>query len=146
MNPTGPVTVREALGVLRRWHARVLAGATGIERPVSWCTAMRARLPAFDHLQNGEVALLSLSMLRALRSRVATLTLPGVVRQLAETHIAAIALGDLRDEVPLAPEDARGLEEACALADQLGVPVIALATAALGEVEHELISYLIARR
>ena len=146
MNPTGPVTVREALGVLRRWQAQVLAGASGLERAVSWCTAMRARLPAFEHLQNGEIALLSLSMLRALRSRVATLTLPGVVSQLAEMRVAAIALGDLRDEVALAPEDVRGLEEARDLADQLGLPLIALATAALGEIEHELISYLIARR
>src|SRR5262249_60218332 len=97
MNLTGPVTVREALGVLRRWQARVLAGAAGLERPVSWCTAMRARLPAFDHLQNGEIALLSLSMLRALGSRVAPLTLPGLVRPLARTRVRAIGPGALRD-------------------------------------------------
>lgn len=140
------MTVREALGVLRRWQARVLGGEAGLDLPVTWSTAMRARLPAFDHLQTGEVALLSLSMLRALRARVTTLTLPAVVRQLAETRVAAIAVGDVRDDAPLAPEDARGLEEARAIADELGLPLVALATSQLGEVEHELISYLVARR
>ncbi len=146
MDRAGPVTVREALGVLRRWQARVLGGEAGLDLAVTWCTAMRARLPAFDHLQTGEVALLSLSMLRSLRARVTTLTLPAVVRQLAEMRVAAIAVGDVRDDTPLAPDDARGLDEARSIAGELGLPLIALATSQLGEVEHELISYLVARR
>ena len=94
------MTVREALGVLRRWQARPLAGAAGLDRSVMWCTAMRARLPAFDHLQTGEFALVSLEMVRALRARVMSLSLPGIVRQLADLHVAAIGIADLRDDAP----------------------------------------------
>lgn len=147
MHPGGPVTVREALGVLRRWQARTLAGAAGLDRSVMWCTAMRARLPAFDHLQTGEFALVSLEMVRALRARVMSLSLPGIVRQLADLHVAAIGIADLRDDdAPLSPDEARNLAAARALADERGVPLIALAANNLGEVEHELIAYLIARR
>jgi sugar diacid utilization regulator len=146
MHPGGPVTVREALGVLRRWQARTLAGAAGLDRSVMWCTAMRARLPAFDHLQTGEFSLVSMEMVRALRARVMSLSLPGVVRQLADLHVAAIGIADLRDDVPLSPDEARNLAAARALADDRGVPLIALAANNLGEIEHELIAYLIARR
>ncbi len=146
MHPGGPVTVREALGVLRRWQAHPLAGEGGLDRSVMWCTAMRARLPAFDHLQTGEFALVSLEMVRALRARVMSLSLPSIVRQLADLHVAAIGIADLRDTLLLAPDDARGLAAARTLADQRDVPLIALAANNLGEVEHELIAYLIARR
>jgi purine catabolism regulator len=146
LHPGEPVTVREALGVLRRWQARLLAGAAGLDRTVTWCTAMRPRLPAFDHLQPGEFALVSLAMLRALRPRSTSLSLHSVVRQLADLHVAAVGVADLRDDAPLPPDDAQELDAARALADELGLPLVGLAADTLGDVEHELISYLVARR
>ena len=61
MNAAGPVTVREVMTVLRRWQVRLLAGEAGISRLVTWASTMRARLPAFEGLQGGEIAMLALA-------------------------------------------------------------------------------------
>ena len=143
---SGPVTVGELLDVLRRWRARLLAGAAGLERPVNWVTTMRARLPAFEGLQRGELALISLPVLRALRAQLVTLTLSGIVAQLADQGVAAIALGGLPADVPLPRDEASALDQARALADERAVPLIALPGTYLGEVEQALMLHLMARR
>lgn len=146
MSGSGPVTVGELLGVLRRWQARLLAGAGGLERPVNWVTTMRARLPAFEGLQRGELALISLPVLRALRAQLVSLSLPGAVAQLADQGVAAIAFGGLPEDVPLPRDEAPMLEEARALAEERAVPLIALPGTYLGEVEQALMLHLMARR
>lgn len=146
MSGSGPVTVRELLDVLRRWQARLLAGAGGLERPVNWVTTMRARLPAFEGVQRGELALISLPVLRALRAQLVSLSLPGLVAQLADQGVAAIALGGLPADLPLPRDEAPALEDARALADERAVPLIALPGTYLGEVEQALMLHLMARR
>ncbi len=146
MSGSGPVTVGELLDVLRRWHARLLAGAAGLERPVNWVTTMRARLPAFEGLQRRELALISLPVLRALRAQLVSLSLPAIVAQLADQGVAAIALGSLPEDIPLPRDEASALEEARALADERAVPLIALPGTYLGEVEQALMLHLMARR
>ena len=146
MSGSGPVTAGELLDVLRRWHARLLAGAAGLERPVNWVTTMRARLPAFEGLQRGELALISLPVLRALRAQLVSLSLPGIVAQLADQGVAAIALGGLPEDLPLPRDEIPALDEARALADERAVPLIALPGTYLGEVEQALMLHLMARR
>jgi hypothetical protein len=146
MNGNGPLTVREALELLQRWHARLLAGASGLDRPVNWVTTMRARLPAFEGLQRGELALISLAVLRALRAQLVSLSLAAAVSQLADQGVAAIVIGGLPEGPPLARDEAPALEEACALADELGIALIALPSTYLGDIEQTLILHLMARR
>ncbi|HEV2461434.1 MAG TPA: helix-turn-helix domain-containing protein [Ktedonobacterales bacterium] len=146
MSASGPVTVRELLGVLRRWQVRVLAGEANLDQPVTWASAMRARLPAFEGFHGGELALISLPVLRSLRSQVVALSLPGAVRQLAEMGVAAVALGGLPEGQALPPDEAGALDEAKALAGHLGLPLLALPATYLGEVEHDVIAHLMARR
>src|SRR5690348_4818161 len=110
---------------------------------------MRARLPAFEGFSGGELALLALPVLRALRSQVDSLTLPGVVQQLGAIGVAAILVGGVPEDtadLTLSPADAAALEEASARADELGVPLLAVPVTALTEVEHDIVSHLIARR
>ena len=146
MSGSGPVTVRELLDVLRRWQARPLAGAAGLDRSVTWVATMRARLPAFEGLQRGELALISLPVLRVLRAQLVSLTLPAAVAQLADQGVAAIALGGLPEDVSLPRDEVLALDEARALADERALPLIALPGTYLGEVEQALILHLMARR
>lgn len=151
MSASGPVTVRELLAVLRRWQVRVLAGEAGLNHPVSWASTMRARLPAFESFTGGELALLALPVLRALRSQVDSLTLPGVIQQLGAIGVAAILVGGVPGDgdgadPALTPADAAALREASARADDLGVPLLAVPITMLTEVEHDIVTHLIARR
>lgn len=89
------VTAREVLALLERRGARLLAGESGLDRPITWASGMRARPPAFEALQGGELALLSLATLRALRAQDDSLTLTRLVADLAERGVAAIAVAGL---------------------------------------------------
>ncbi|HKB46757.1 MAG TPA: PucR family transcriptional regulator ligand-binding domain-containing protein, partial [Ktedonobacterales bacterium] len=143
---SGQVSVREIVALLRRWQVRLLAGESGLARPVSWAATMRARLPAFEGFAGGELALLTLGTLRVLRAQVMELTLPIVVEQLAEIGVSAIAIGGLGEEHALAAEDASALAEAQARAERLALPLLALPAAHLAEVENEVIAHIMARR
>lgn len=149
MGMGGPVTVEEALDALRHWQPRVLAGERGLSRPVSWASAMRARLPAFEGISDGEIAFCSVATLRALRAQVYELTLPAVVEQLAEIGVAAIfVIGLVRaaDAPPPPAEEAEALELAVVRAGELGVPLVALPLVGPNEVVREVIARIVARR
>jgi len=143
---SGQVSVREIVALLRRWQVRLLAGESGLARPVSWAATMRARLPAFEGFAGGELALLTLGTLRVLRAQVMELTLPIVVEQLAEIGVSAIAIGGLSEEHAPAAEDASALAEARARAERLALPLLALPAVHLAEVENEVIAHIVARR
>ncbi len=121
MSASGPITVRELLPVLRQWQARVLAGEQGLSRSVTWASTMRARLPAFESFQGGELALLSLATLRALRSHLVAFSLPAMVDQLTDMGASALAVAGL-EGTTLSPQDAQSLEEAKLRADERGIP------------------------
>ena len=151
MSTSGPVTVREVLGLLRRWQAIPLAGERGLGRSVTWASTMRARLPAFEGFQGGELALLSLATLHALQAQVVELTLPAVVDQLADIGVSAVAVAGLADAqghaVTLPPDEMLLLNDARARADQLSVALLALPQGTpLGEVERAVIAHVVARR
>src|SRR5690242_14113529 len=126
MNGNSPVTVRETLALLRRWRAQLVAGEGGLERAVTWASVMRARTPAFEGFQGGELALLALATLHSLQAQLVTSTLPGVVDEVIRMGASAIAVAGLDDTPPLGPDDARERDEARQHAERMGVPLIAL--------------------
>ena len=136
----GPLTVQIILRLLEPWQARLLAGERGVTRVVTWASLMRARLPAFEGFSGGELALLSLATLRSLRLQAATLTLPQVIDQLAETGVSAIAVAGLLEERERADsEEETGA--ACERADAQQIPFIALpAKAPLHEIESAVLA------
>src|SRR5436305_4990051 len=106
-------SVRNILSLLTSRDAQLVAGAGGLERRVTWACRMRARLPAFESVQGGELALLTLSQLRRLDE-----TLPHLLKTLHKAGVSAVAVGALSTE-------ALG-DEAISIADHLHLPLILL--------------------
>src|SRR5437764_7788712 len=107
---TSSASVRNILALLASRDAQLVAGTEGLERRVTWACRMRARLPAFESVHGGELALLTLTQLRRHDE-----TLPHLLKSLHQEGVAAIAVA--------APSiDALG-SEACMTADQLHLPL-----------------------
>ena len=134
MTPTSSASVRNILTLLASRDAQLIGGAGGLERRVTWSCRMRSRLPAFESVRGGELALLTLPQLRRLDE-----TLPHLLKSLHQEGIAATAVA--------APSiDALG-NEACTIADQLHLPLILLPpTAPLEEIEREVITFVVSFR
>src|SRR6266699_2837580 len=134
-NSTSPISsasVRNILSLLIPRDAQLVAGGEGLDRRVTWATRMRARLPAFESVRGGELALLALSQLRRLDE-----TLSHLLTSLHKEGVAAIAVAALSLE-------SLG-KETLSLADQLHLPLILLPlTAPLEEIEREVITLLLA--
>lgn len=129
--PSSSATVRSILTLLASRDAQLVAGANGLERRVTWACRMRARLPAFESILGGELAMLTLAQLRRLDE-----TLPRLLRSLHKAGVAAVAVAALSSE-------ALG-GEALSIADQLNVPLILLPpNAFLEEIEREIITFVI---
>lgn len=148
----GSVSVQEVLSLLSRWQAFLLAGGQGLSRAVTWATVMRARVPAFEGFSGGELALLSVPVLRTLQSQMDAFSLPTVIEQLAEIGVSAIAVAGLPTDVNPPNDEAQAMQElgeAQRVADRLALPLLALASTAttrLAEVEREVITHIVARR
>ncbi len=129
-SPISSASVRNILSLLIPRDAQLVAGGEGLDRRVTWATRMRARLPAFESVRGGELALLALSQLRRLDE-----TLPHLLTSLHKEGVAAIAI---------AAASLENLEnETLSLADQLHLPLILLPlTASLEEVEREVITFI----
>src|ERR671922_2388828 len=80
-------SVRNILHLLASRDAQLVAGGGGLERRVTWACHMRARLPAFESIQGGELALLTLAQLRRLNE-----TLPHLLKSLNQAGVAAVAV------------------------------------------------------
>ncbi|HEX6777256.1 MAG TPA: helix-turn-helix domain-containing protein [Ktedonobacterales bacterium] len=136
------VSVSHVLSQLLPPTARLLGGAEGVQRQVSWAATMRTRPPAFESLQGGELALLSLSALSALQEVDSSLTLAKVVRSLDEANVAAVAVAGL-DEQRLSSEE----QQAVALADERALPLIALPRQpTLMDIERDVIAFVVQQR
>ncbi len=95
---------------------------------------MRARLPAFESVRGGELALLGLTQLRRLDE-----TLPQLLKSLHKERVAAVA-------VAASSLEALG-SEALASADQLHLPLILLPpNAPLEEIERDVITFVVSFR
>src|SRR5229473_7331099 len=111
--PISSASVRNILTLLASRDAQLVTGTGGLEHRVTWSCRMRARLPAFESVHGGELALLALSQLRRLDE-----TLPHLLKSLHQEGFAAVAVA--------APSiDSLG-NEACTIADQLHFPLILL--------------------
>jgi len=132
--PISSASVRSILTLLASRDALLVAGTEGLERRITWSCSMRARLPAFDSIQGGELALLTLAKLRRLNE-----TLPQLLTSLHKEGVAAVAVA------------AQSLEalgaEAIVLANQLHLPLILLPSLApIEEIEREVIAFVVSFR
>jgi purine catabolism regulator len=118
------ISVRDVLRLALPPGTTVVAGSSGMARTVVWVTALRATPPAFANLHGGELALVPIAVAQALDQR---LTLASLVERLAHVPIAALAvIGSVSDE-------------ACALADATGTPLLHLPdSASPHDVEREV--------
>src|SRR3989442_12096032 len=80
-------------------ETQMVAGASGSRREVVWCTALRARSPAFTPLRGGELLLINPPVLTAVDAR---LTLAPPLESLARPGGAGAALSGRRS--PRAPQ------------------------------------------
>jgi purine catabolism regulator len=95
---------------------------------------MRARLPAFESVRGGELALVAFSLLHRHGE-----TLPHLLHSLHQEGIAAVAIA--------APSIAALGNEAPTIADQLHLPLILLPQSApLEEIEREVITFVVSFR
>ena len=131
---TSSASVNNILTLLASRDAHLAGGAGGLERRVTWASRMRARLPAFESVQGGELALLTLSQLRQLGE-----TLPRLLVSLHHEGVAAVA-------VAASSLEALG-QDAISLANSLHFPLILLpATAPIEEIEREVIYFVVSFR
>jgi purine catabolism regulator len=127
-------SVRNILTLLVSRDAQLVAGGEGLDRRVTWASRMRARLPAFESVRGGELALLALLQLRHLEE-----TLPHLLTSLNKEGVAAVAVA--------APSLESLGNEAIAIADQLHLPLILLPlSASLEEIEREVITFVVSFR
>src|ERR1700716_4647920 len=70
-------------------ETELVAGAAGSRREVVWCTALRARSPAFTPLRGGELLLINPQVLTAVDPR---LTLARLLDSLAGQGVAGAAI------------------------------------------------------
>ena len=132
--PISSASVRSILALLTSRDALLVAGAEGLERRITWACGMRARLPAFDSIQGGELALLTLAKLRRLDE-----TLSHLLTSLHKEGVAAVAVA------------AQSLEtlgtEAVTLANHLHLPLILLPPLVpIEEIEREVIAFVVSFR
>src|SRR5205814_8863039 len=133
-SPISSASVRNILSLLIPRDAQLVAGGKGLDRRVTWATRMRARLPAFERVRGGELALLALSQLRRLDE-----TLPHLLTSLHKEGVAAVAVA--------APSLESLDNEACTIADQLHFPLILLPpSASLEVIEREVITFVVSFR
>lgn len=133
-SPISSASVRNILTLLTARDVHLAAGGEGLERRVTWAMRMRARLPAFESVRGGELALLGLAQVRRLDE-----TLPRLLRSLHKERVAAVAVA--------APSlDALGAE-ALASANQLHFPLLLLPpNAPLEEIERDVITFVVSFR
>ncbi|MDE3076705.1 MAG: PucR family transcriptional regulator ligand-binding domain-containing protein, partial [Chloroflexota bacterium] len=105
------VNVSEVMKLSLPPGSRIVAGAAGAGKTVSWATTFRSRPPALDHLEGGELVLLSPGTVRVVDP---SLNVARIVINLHERGVAAIAVAG---EVDAAAQEA---------AESVGLPVIAL--------------------
>src|SRR6059058_3272387 len=113
-------------------ETQMVAGAAGTRREVVWCTALRARPPAFTPLRGGELLLINPQVLSAVDTR---LTLARLVESLVGQAVAGAAILG------------RVSPEARRVADAHALPLFSLpATTPLDQVEQSVLHYIVDRR
>ncbi|MBJ7360853.1 MAG: hypothetical protein JHD27_04400, partial [Chloroflexi bacterium] len=110
-------------------------------RNVTWVRVMRMRLPAFDGMESGDLALIPLTLLTA--AAPDTQARADLVEYLAEHGSTGILL--LGDEQPGAAE-AKARAELAQAAEQNGLPCLAVHGMESSQLERSLIGAVVNRR
>jgi sugar diacid utilization regulator len=116
------VTVGDLLRLVPAERLRPMAGHAGLGREVRWATSLRATPPYLSHLTGAEIVVLTAGTLRAVSP---PLSLPPLIRALAERGAAAAVTDRLSTEAVDAAEAAR-------------LPLLLAAQSAGSELENEL--------
>ena len=94
---------------------RLVAGAAGVGATVTWATMFRSRPPALDHLEGGELVLLSLAAVRIVD---ASLSLGRILSTLHERRVAALVVDG--DKCTLQAPSGKATPTPCAWKKQEG--------------------------
>jgi purine catabolism regulator len=130
--PHPHVTVEDVWRGALPKETELVAGSSGSRREVVWCTALRARSPAFTPLRGGELLLINPQVLTAVDAR---LTLARLLESLAGQGVAGSAILG------------RVSPEARKVADAHSLPLFSLpATTALDQVEQQVLRFIVDRR
>ncbi|MBV8085006.1 MAG: helix-turn-helix domain-containing protein [Chloroflexi bacterium] len=105
------MNVAEVLRLALPPGTEVLGGRDGLDATVTWATTFRTRAPMLDHLEGGELVLLSLATAHVVDPQ---LTLTSILSMLHERAVAALAVDGEIDEM------------AMSTTDQLRMPLLAL--------------------
>ncbi len=126
------ISVRQLVELAFPASSEVVAGHQGLSNEVTWVCTLRTRVPAFDGLEGGELALLSTTGVAQLEA-----TLFHVVQALVRGGVSSIAVA------------ASGELEATArrVADEAAVPLVQLpAGTQLNLLEKQAIAFIVNRR
>src|SRR5438874_9667431 len=108
---------------------KLVAGGKGVGVTVTWATTFRSRPPALDHLEGGELVLISLAAVRVVD---ASLTLGRIVSSLHDRRLSAIAIDGEIDEAAIGS------------ANNFGLPLLAMPVGAdLHGLERSVIGLLV---
>ncbi|MHB8620793.1 MAG: PucR family transcriptional regulator [Chloroflexota bacterium] len=123
------MTVTEVMKLAMPPGAAIAGGAAGAGATVTWATTFRSRPPALDHLEGGEMVLLSPAAVHVVD---ASLSLARIIGNLRQRRVSAIAVAGAVDA------------EAKAAADEAALAVVALpAEADLHGLERSIIGLLV---
>lgn len=126
------VTVEDLLQLALPQGTLVVGGRSGLKREVVWARSLRPRLPAFEALEGGEMALLSSAQLSLLQE---SMTLSYIISRLGEVGVAAVAV--------LGEVDGESIQTA----DGLEIPLLQLPLGcSLVEVERAAIATVVDRQ
>ena len=104
MTDNNTVTIQALMQFALPLGTALLSGSA--DTTISWAVTVRAQPPAFPEIYGGELALLSMELLRAYNSR---LTLDEVINSLADVGVLAVAVrGDISEDATGAASE-RGL-------------------------------------
>jgi purine catabolism regulator len=134
--PSAPVhphvTVEDVWRAALPQGTELVGGETGLRREVVWCTALRARSPAFMPLRGGELLLVDRRVLAAVDSK---LTLARLLESLSGQNVAGAAA------------TGRVGADARRIANEKSLPLFALpAETALDQVEQAVLRHIVDRR
>jgi PucR family transcriptional regulator, purine catabolism regulatory protein len=125
MTTNNAVTLQSLLQFALPLGTTLVVGSA--DTSISWAVTIRAQPPAFPEIYGGELALLSMDLLRSYNSRI---TLSEVISSLADVGVQAIAVWDNISDVAMATAADRNVS-LLALAENSNLPSLERAVNAL---------------
>ncbi len=124
------MTVKELWQIAMPGETTLAAGESGLSRRVAWVTTLRASYPALGELGQDYMVVARMALARQLDQRM---TVGYLLQQLARAQAAALVI----DEPPSSAD--------CALADDLGLPLLVVPGDDLSTLERTLLRALVDR-